>query len=671
MMRFRNGGSRFGHGTKKLRSPVSRGRPVQVEALEERRLMTVYAVTNTFDGSGDGPSGSLRNAIVSSNAAPGVNDIIFQIPGGGVKTIELRSPLPATLGVLRIDATSQPGYAGTPLIELNGAKAGANADGLTLNGNGSILRGLAINNFSRDGLVVGGGALIVTGNFIGTDPTGVATRPNGRYGIRVVGNSNSIGGPSPGQRNVISANGASGVALLNPSSKFNSIVGNYIGTNAFNTAPLGNTGAGIVVDGAQTTIIGGSNQVDQFRNVIAFNHGPGVSILSGDSTAVLGNSIYHNDGLGIDLLGDGVTLNDPGDIDTGPNGLLNIPVVTTAVSVGNTLAVFGSLNSTPNTSFTIQLYASIDLDPSGYGEGQKYLGALDVKTSAGGNVSFVFQHFAVPLGWFISAVALRFNDASEFSRGEQVVGQGGAPANAPPRVDGVFLGSTQWQTQFTSYLETRENGSGFGLLLPAVQPNPYGFTNIDQVSVRFDQNVSVTLADASVRDQNNNDIPIKSFKYDPITFTATFSLGRALQNGHYTIGLRSGRVGIENGSGILLDGEFNDAYPSGNGHEGGSFLFPFSVLPGDVNGSGGSVNASDLVITRNRIGHTAANPGTGPTAYNAMGDVNGDGTINAAELVLVRNRIGTSLPPIRTNFFSITPIESRSLRQLSEESGLL
>ena len=72
----------------------------------------VFAVTTTADS---GP-GSLRQAILDSNAATGqTNTIDFDIPGSGVQTIAPLSPLPAITNPVLIDGFSQPGYAGTPL----------------------------------------------------------------------------------------------------------------------------------------------------------------------------------------------------------------------------------------------------------------------------------------------------------------------------------------------------------------------------------------------------------------------------------------------------------------------------------------------------------------------------------------------------------------------------
>ncbi len=74
-------------------------------------------VTNTND---NGP-GSLRWEITKANLMPGANVITFAIPGVGPYTINVRSSLPAITDPLTIDGFSQPGWAGTPIIELNGA----------------------------------------------------------------------------------------------------------------------------------------------------------------------------------------------------------------------------------------------------------------------------------------------------------------------------------------------------------------------------------------------------------------------------------------------------------------------------------------------------------------------------------------------------------------------
>ena len=98
---------------------------------------------------------------------------------------------------------------------------------------------------------------------------------------------------------------------------------------------------------------------------------------------IQGNAIRTNSGLGIDLGDNGITPNDPGDADRGPNELQNFPVLAGALP-GATTRVFGTLNSTANTTFTLDFYASPAFDPAGPDEGARYLGSAPVTTDASG-----------------------------------------------------------------------------------------------------------------------------------------------------------------------------------------------------------------------------------------------------------------------------------------------
>lgn len=106
------------------------------------------SVTNTDDGG----NGSLRQAILDSNASAAVLDAIrFDIPGVGVHTISPASPLPTITDPVVLDGATQPGFAGTPLIELDGSGAGGGS-GLRISAGGSTVRGLAINRFALYGI---------------------------------------------------------------------------------------------------------------------------------------------------------------------------------------------------------------------------------------------------------------------------------------------------------------------------------------------------------------------------------------------------------------------------------------------------------------------------------------------------------------------------------------
>jgi hypothetical protein len=213
-------------------------------------------VLNTNDS---GPN-SLRAAITAVNHDPqaGTDTIKFAI-GTGVKTIVLQSALPTVTHAVLIDGTTQPGFAGTPLIELDGAKAGAQANGLTLSASNSTVKGLVINRFGGDGLLLTNeSGDRVQGDFIGTDVTGTLALANGGNGVEISGGTNNtIGGPAAGQRNVISGNGNQGVLISGASASLNKVVGNYLGTDVTGTKALGNAASGVFLEGASNTTVGG------------------------------------------------------------------------------------------------------------------------------------------------------------------------------------------------------------------------------------------------------------------------------------------------------------------------------------------------------------------------------------------------------------------------------
>jgi hypothetical protein len=140
----------------------------------------VAAGTLTVTNPNDSGTGSFRQAILDANASSGLDTIVFQIPGTGVHTITVLSALPTIADPVVIDGTTQPGYAGTPVIELNG-NALDNIDGFRLPAGNSTIRGLAINHFGGAGihLQLPGGTNFIQGNFVGTDTTGGLNRGNG------------------------------------------------------------------------------------------------------------------------------------------------------------------------------------------------------------------------------------------------------------------------------------------------------------------------------------------------------------------------------------------------------------------------------------------------------------------------------------------------------------
>jgi hypothetical protein len=255
-----------------------------------------FVVVNTNDSGG----GSLRQAIIdcNNNGSAVTDTITFNIPGSGVKTITLLSQLPDINTPLVIDGYSQPGSVqntnvsgainAVPLIELNGASAGAGAEGMLINVAGNTIRGLIINRFDSAGIRIQSNNNKVEGCFIGTDAAGLADQGNSGGGVSLVSvaaTNNTIGGTTAAARNVISGNNTDGINSAIGNS--NIIQGNLIGTDKSGTAAIGNTNSGIN-SGASNWIIGGTTTAS--RNVIAGNGGHGID-LSGTVNLVRGNYI--------------------------------------------------------------------------------------------------------------------------------------------------------------------------------------------------------------------------------------------------------------------------------------------------------------------------------------------------------------------------------------------
>jgi hypothetical protein len=286
--------------------------------------------------------------------------------------------------------------------------------------------------------VTGGTGNIIKGNFIGTDPTGTSAIPNPGGGINIISASYTIiGGKTPGDRNVISGNGQRGVWIYDSlGGTGNQVMGNYIGTQANGVSPLGNAMQGVYLNNsAGGNTIGGIDA--GAGNVIAFNGDAGVGndVRSGGmfnlvGNSILANNIFSNAGLGIDLLSDGVSPNDPGD--TVNNNVQNFPVLATAQVVSGGTRITGNLNSQPNSNFRIEFFSNTTCDPSGNGEGQRPVGATTVTTDSNGDAHI--DTTVAPndtAGSFITGTATNTNSSSsEFSACVKTAD----PAPPPPPV---------------------------------------------------------------------------------------------------------------------------------------------------------------------------------------------------------------------------------------------
>ena len=224
--------------------------------MERRQLLSALEVTNTND---DINPNSLRWAILQANSGTGGATIDFDIPGPGPVTITLGTPLPALVNPVVIDGTSEPGYQGSPLIEIDGAGMGAGNNGLVISGGSSTVQGLSIVGFSNAAIVLtSGSSNVIEGNYLGVAPSGTQAIPNGQ-GLSVIGSSNNtIGNGGGGAGNVISGNTENGILIQAGATVAtgNLISGNLIGTAANGTTALGNSLNGIAIVGASDNVIG-------------------------------------------------------------------------------------------------------------------------------------------------------------------------------------------------------------------------------------------------------------------------------------------------------------------------------------------------------------------------------------------------------------------------------
>jgi hypothetical protein len=269
----------------------------------------------------------------------------------------------------------------------------------------------------------------IFGNRIGTDATGLLARGNGLDGVTAIPvdptDSGSLGPLSPfigssdiGSGNLISGNGRHGISMLRAQGDFSNDEGIEIGRNLIGVAANGN---GVLPNGGDGILLDDSAQAAVFENTVANNGRGGVVMafnLASVDNAISANSIYNNGGLGIDLtpsvdangVGDGRTANVP-------NGSTNYPVLASATTSAVGTVIAGTLNAASDTAYRVELFASPACDPSGYGEGRAYLGAVDVQTDANGDAVFATTAGAIPAGQVVTATASNddTDQTSEFS----------------------------------------------------------------------------------------------------------------------------------------------------------------------------------------------------------------------------------------------------------------
>ena len=380
------------------------GNTSELSADAESLGPNVFTVDATGDGSdanpGDGTCATsggdctLRAALEETNAlanlSAGPDEIEFDISGAGPHTIQPQSALPEVTDPVVIDGSTEPDFAGDPVIALDGSSQSGGMLELESGSSGSSVLALSLINVDGQGLFIRSDDNLVDGCWIGLSPDGTDTEI-ASYGIRIFGSSNQIGTPG-GSGNVVV--NSFGIDLSNDNAPGNTVQNNLIGETPSGTAAGNFIGVslGTGLGGVANTIGGtGSNE----GNVIAHNDNEGVMATNGVGSAIRGNQIVDNGALGIDLGDDGTTANDAGDADDGVNRLQNYPEIQNAsYDAGtNEVTVTYQVPSDPNAGgdgasaypLTVDVYkAGTDNE-----EGQAYLGtdtytASDYNTSTSG-----------------------------------------------------------------------------------------------------------------------------------------------------------------------------------------------------------------------------------------------------------------------------------------------
>jgi parallel beta-helix repeat protein len=722
-----------------------------VEALESRVLLTVFTVTNANDSG----AGSLRDALTKSNTTVGVDTISFNISSSS-KVIHLTSALPDLWDPGIMDGTTQPGYAGKPLVQIDGSGAGAGVTGMKMWG-GSTLKGMSItgfgggaidmfnrgfggntvssswigvnlsgatagNNASGVGVwntannVIGGpnvsdrnvisaskGALgvliqgslatnnLIQNNYIGTDPTGTAARPNATngigvqdapntkilnnlvsgnandgiiilnpnatgsivqgnivglnadgttalpnqwYGIEIQSANNTIGGTTAAQRNIFSGNGQTGVVLFQGGATGNQIQGNYIGTDITGNLDRGNVYQGIAISGANSNSIKG--------NIISGNNAEGVGVFPGNNNTIQGNTI------GLSVAGSALTnstwaitlINGSSGNVVGGTGAGQANVIYSGHPSGTVFNGGGNTVSTNNivsSQVTTSNPGSFAFSASAYSAAEN-AGTVTITVTRTANTNVAASvNYATANG-----TALSGSDYSATS------GTLSFAAGDTSKTFTVALSNdTLVESDETVALTLSSPTAGATLVSPSTATltivsddlpdrTPPKVTSSafvydagpQKLEYTFSEDVSASLSTADI------------YVIDPISYQSYSPTGvtydRASNTAVFTFGsvLPKGNYraylfsdGVTDAAGNQLDGD-------NNGSAGGSHVFEFWFLPGDANRDG-TVNFADLVA----IGQ---NYGGADKSYHE-GDLDGDGVVGFSDLVMVSQNYGESM----------------------------
>lgn len=406
---------------------------------------------------------SPRAAFEEVNAQGLITPTVLQIAFALPFTPTLSTPLPALTAPITLDVSGDASVDCPTLMDsqstvgvvFDGTNVGAGADGIVLQAGtaGSTIAGVSVINFAGNGIQIEDDNTTVRCSHIGVGANGVTAGSNQADGVSVPSGDNiliadsvialngvhGVEATTTGEVTVTNSfigvnasysltggNGVNGVGATSGTLNVtDSVIGgngnhgvvsadrlnlldNYIGTDVTSTANLGNGSSGVMlVNYTLYSLVSG--------NVIANNGDDGVTVVSTrEDVDIVENNIFDNGDLGIDLNDDGVTLNDVvPDPDTGANTLQNFPVILGADGPSETISV--TLESATNTTYRLDFYASDNCDPSGNGEGQRWLANFDLDTDASGMATGVFTSTGYVVNDWLTVTATGIRGTSEFS----------------------------------------------------------------------------------------------------------------------------------------------------------------------------------------------------------------------------------------------------------------
>lgn len=451
-------------------------------------LFAPGSISNVLIGGDASSQGNVIGGLQSGVEINGVSNITLRgntIAGSGANGIVMTNVNGGTIGGTTAGLGNTIGGNGGAGVQLDGGSSNITIMGNTI-GPATIAgstsdnagHGIALDNTSTitigDGTASGrnviagnrkrgiqgsgtNSAITINGNYIGTDITGNAAVTNGQNEgpsrKDAISFDNGTSSNISVLNNVIGGYTGALVEFYNTSVTGLTIQGNNLGVGANGLSQIvsGNTEDLVYIGGnprAYTNVLIGGNAAGQ-SNTIAFSSRSGIRVQSTgsnlqvigntirnntrngiylvDSTraAILGNRIFANGLIGIDIGDNGVTLNDAGDGDSGPNELLNFPEAIRAIVTSTNQLGYSFRLDAPAVAngYRIEFFANSAADPTGFGEGERFLGAVDI-THGGGAQSFTGTLAAlqpVSIGDVISATTTRrtasgtWDMTSEFS----------------------------------------------------------------------------------------------------------------------------------------------------------------------------------------------------------------------------------------------------------------